>query len=114
MKDENFIPGNGEITEEEKQALINWQMRITETGEIAPEPTVIQTASIGEIMYSGTMSNHEYHHSIRQFSGLPIKDILSAGKLKAARTPLHLKREFQNPPSPSMILNFGRDRKSVV
>jgi len=114
MKDENFIPGNGEITEEEKQALINWQMRITETGEIAPEPTVIQTASIGEIMYSGTMSNHEYHHSIRQFSGLPIKDILSAGKLKAARTPLHLKRELQNPSSPSMTLNFGSAFHSMI
>lgn len=116
MKAENInnLPGNGEITPEEKEKLLQWMMRITETGDIAPEPTVIQTAPVGEIMYNGTMTNEEYHNGTRKFAGVPLKDILSAGKLKAARTPLHLKRQLQNPPAPSMTLNFGSAFHSMI
>lgn len=115
MKAANTVFGNGQMTEEEKQALIEYQSRINqETGQLEPKKTPIQIAEIGQIMYNAQMSNDVYHHSDRLFDGIPFKDCLSAGKLKACKTPLHLKREIENPPSNTENFNTGSAFHSMI
>lgn len=113
MKDDNFTVST--MTESEKEALSKWQERIdTETGEIEPEKTFIQEAKIVEVLYSADMSNDEYHNGEREFAGVPFKMILSAGKLKACKTPLHYQRHLLNPPDPSLNLNNGSAFHSMI
>lgn len=107
MKDENFTPT--QMTAEEKAALMNFQERInTNTGELEPEKTHIQKANIMEVMYNADLPNEDYHNSnTKKFAGVPYREILSAGKLKACITPLHYLRNVQNPPANSKNLNNG-------
>ena len=116
MKATTTVFGNGEMTPEEKQALIEFQSRINqETGQIEPKKTPIQIAGIGEIMYSADLSNHDYHNATdRMFAGHKYTEILSAGKLKACKTPLHLKREIENPPSNTENFNTGSAFHSMI
>lgn len=114
MKDENFAPAK--MTAEEKAALLNFQERInTDTGELEPEKNVIQTAKIMEVKYSGGISNEDYHNSEKmKFCGVPYKSIMSSGKLKACKTPLHLKKEIENPPSNREAFNTGSAFHSMI
>lgn len=116
MKDENFNPATEGLTIAEKKALQDFQSRInTETGELEPEKTVIQTAKILEAMYNAEMSNEDYHNSEKmKFSGVPIKSALSSGKLKACKTPLHLKHEIENPPENREAFNTGSAFHSMI
>jgi len=113
MKDENFNP---QMTAEEKAALMDFQTRInTETGELEPEKTAIQTAKILEAMYNAEMSNEDYHNSEKmKFAGQPLKSVLSSGKLKACKTPLHLKLEIENPPENRESFNTGSAFHSMI
>lgn len=105
-----------EITPEEKAALLDFQNRInTETGELEPEKTIIQTAEVREMMYNGTMSNNDYHNSeVMKFAGTPHKEVLSSGKLKACKTPLHLYLELMNPPENREAFNTGSAFHSMI
>lgn len=116
MTAKQFVFGNGEMTAEEKQALADFQNRINQdTGELEPEKTIIQTAPILEVMYNAEISNEDYHQAKdRLFSGVSFKDILSAGKLKSCTTPLHLKRELENPPAQREAFNTGSAFHSMI
>lgn len=105
-----------EMTAAEIQALKDFQSRInTDTGELEPEKTIIQTAKILEVMYNGEISNEDYHNSeTLKFAGLPYKSILSSGKLKACKTPLHLKHELDNPPTNREAFNTGSAFHSMI
>jgi hypothetical protein len=96
-----------QMTSAERSALANWQRRINESGEIMPEPTIIQDAEILDVIIAGDVLNKEYH-------GERYADYLSAGKLKECRTPLHLKRSLEEPEAASMNLNIGSAAHSLI
>jgi hypothetical protein len=114
MKDENFNPNNETLTESEKQALQNWNARITEDGELEPVKTHIQLTKLKNVMYSAEMSNDEYHNGTREFAGIPFKLILSSGKLKACKTPIHYHRNLKKHMINSLNLNNGSAFHSMI
>ena len=105
----------GEITAEEKAALLNFQERInTDTGELEQPKTHLQTAPILNVWYSTKLSNDDYHNSELTFANEPLRKILSASKLKACTTPLHFRRAFQRGFDNNMNLNNGSALHTMI
>ena len=95
----NALPQT-QMTSAEKMALANWQSRINESGEIMPEPTIIQETRL-------TGANAVQGVPMEVYHGERYKDYLSSGKLSECKTPLHLKRALEGPAPASVHLNIG-------
>ena len=89
------------MTEAEKSALVKFQSRINQAGEIEPEKTIIQKAKVTWVKIEGNLPNHDYHYGFENLS------YLSAGKLKSCTTPLHYKMALETPTKNSANLNIG-------